>query len=179
MGAIKSVARHGKYLEIVIKKPLFRNYNKYLDKIIKIFSDAEHGEEYLSTFWDPAITENKDIKLTFILRNYADIEPYIEQAKALKQSIKNIRKAYKKKIKNLEWVNRNLVALCEAYEKEHNSTFQEWQELILEKRPDYKTRVEKALQRLAEKQKKFINDPGCIIDDLDIDEIMKILEGQK
>ena len=82
---LKSIGRHGKYLQITIKKPIFINYRKFLDKIIKVFSDEEYGEEKSNAFMDPMITENKDIQLTFILRSYKDIEPYIEKAREGKE----------------------------------------------------------------------------------------------
>ena len=68
---IKAIKKEGKYLTIIIKKPKFKNYKKFIMENKLIFEDTEYA------VLEPKITLLGDIELNFILRNYDDIKPYI------------------------------------------------------------------------------------------------------
>lgn len=55
-----------------------------------------------------------------------------------------------------------------------------YKDLLLEKQEeleDYKSRCEKAVDKLTIKQARFINEKGYVLDDNDLDEIMYILQN--
>lgn len=68
---VKSIKKDDKWLSIIIKKPYFKNYIKFLEENNLIFKD-----ECYSCF--RRITPDGDIELQFILRNYDDIKPYLK-----------------------------------------------------------------------------------------------------
>ena len=73
---VKTIKKNGKYLKIVIKKPCLVSLQKFMRKNNLFFSKYDDGEDMYNFNW--CLTENKDIELDFILRNYDDIKPYLE-----------------------------------------------------------------------------------------------------
>lgn len=71
---VKSIEREGKYLTIIIKKPKFKSILEFMKENNLLFRDYEEAYNYHWCF-----TENGDIELDFILRNYDDIRPYIDR----------------------------------------------------------------------------------------------------
>lgn len=69
---IKSVKKDGKYLRIIIKKPYLISLKKFMQKHNLLFED----DKVHNFIW--CLTEDGDIELDFILRNYDDIKPYLE-----------------------------------------------------------------------------------------------------
>jgi hypothetical protein len=73
---IKSIEKKGKHLKITIKKPYLISLQKFMKKHNLLFSKYDDSEYMYNFNW--CLTENKDIELDFILRNYDDIKPYLE-----------------------------------------------------------------------------------------------------
>ena len=73
---IKSIRKDGKYLRIIIKKPYLISLQKFMEKHNLLFSKYDDGEDMYNFNW--CLTEDKNIQLDFILRNYDDIKPYLE-----------------------------------------------------------------------------------------------------
>ena len=74
---IKTIKKNGKHLKIVIKKPYLISLQKFMEKHNLLFSEFDDSEYMYNYNW--CITENGDIELDFILRNYDDIKPYIDR----------------------------------------------------------------------------------------------------
>lgn len=73
---VKSIEKKGKYLKIIIKKPYLISLQKFMEKNNLLFSKYDDDEFMCNFNW--SLTDNKDIQLDFILRNYDDIKPYLE-----------------------------------------------------------------------------------------------------
>ena len=73
---VKSIEKKGKYLKIIIKKPYLISLQKFMEKNNLFFSKYDDDEFMYNFNW--SLTDNKDIQLDFILRNYDDIKPYLE-----------------------------------------------------------------------------------------------------
>ena len=74
---VKSIKKDGKYLRIIIKKPCLISLQEFMGKNNLLFSKYDDGEDMYNFNW--CLTENGDIELDFILRNYDDIKPYIDR----------------------------------------------------------------------------------------------------
>lgn len=61
-------------IEIYVKKPFFRKFSEMSNYFDNIFKD--NNEKYLGC----GISEDREIVLTFVLRDYKDIKPYIDMA---------------------------------------------------------------------------------------------------
>lgn len=83
---VKEIRKDGKYLTITIKKPFLKGYKEFIRENGLLFEDKDYA------VMEPGLTENEDILLKFILRNYDDIRPYI--------SIKDGDEIWKKKLLN-------------------------------------------------------------------------------
>lgn len=69
----KNFTINGKFINIVIKKPLFKKVKEIISYYDYKFKD--NNEKYLGC----VISKNGEIILTFVLRDYeSDIKPYIE-----------------------------------------------------------------------------------------------------
>ena len=73
---IKTIQKNGKYLRIIIKKPYFMPLQKFMKKHNLLFSKYDDEEDMYNFNW--CLTEDKNIQLDFILRNYDDIKPYLK-----------------------------------------------------------------------------------------------------
>lgn len=73
---IKTIKKNGKHLKIVIKKPCLISLQKFMKKHNLLFSKYDDREDMYNFNW--CLTEDGNIELDFILRNYEDIKPYLE-----------------------------------------------------------------------------------------------------
>lgn len=70
---IKSIKKEGKFLTIIIKKPYFKSYKKFIIENNLTFKDEDYA------VLETGITIDGDIELKFVLRNFDDIKSYLKK----------------------------------------------------------------------------------------------------